>query len=69
MYLYAFLFAQFPELFPCVGHVRDYNGNVLFVVGWWIAVVVVVGGGGGLGGVGEFVVQLVEGPVWKLTML
>ena len=69
MYLYAFLFEQFPELFSCVGHVRNYNANVLFVVGWWIVVVVVVGGGGGLVGVGEFVLPLVEGPVWKLTML
>ena len=67
MYLYAFLFAQFPKLFSCVGHVWNYNGDVLFVVVWWI--VVVVGGGGGLVGVGEFVLPLVEGPVWKLTML
>ena len=44
MYLYAFLFAQFPELFSCVGHVWNYNGDVLFVVGWSI---VVVGDGGG----------------------
>ena len=69
MYLYAFLIAQFPELFSCVGNVRNYNGNVLFVVGWWIVVAVAVGGGGGLDGVGDFVLAtLVEGPVWKLTM-
>ena len=55
MYLYAFLFAQFPKLFSCVGHVRNYNGNVLFVVGWWTVVTVVVVGTGGLYGVGEFV--------------
>ena len=67
MYLYSFLFAQFPEHFSCVWHISNYYGNVLFV-GWWI---VVVGGGdgGGLVGVGEFVMPLVEGPVWKLTML
>ena len=64
MYLYAFLFAQFPELFSFVGHAWNYNGDVLFVVGWWIVVVaVVVGGGVGLVGVGEFVCPLVEGPV------
>ena len=36
-----------------------------------MVVVVVVGGGGGGGlvGVGEFVLPLVEGLVWKLTML
>ena len=50
MYLYAFLFALFPELFSCVGHVRNYNGNVLFVVGWWIVVAVGGGGGGLVGG-------------------
>ena len=65
MYLYAFLFAQFPELFFCVW---NYDGDVLFVVGWWIvvAVVVVVTG---LVGVGKFILPLVEGPVRKLTLL
>ena len=52
VYLYAFLFAQFPELFSCVWHVWNYNGDVLFVVGWWV-VVVGGGGGGGLVGVGN----------------
>ena len=65
MYLYAFLFAQFLELFSCVWHVWNYNGDVLFVVGWWIVVV----GGGGLVGFDKFVLPLVEGPVWKLTLL
>ena len=32
MYLYAFLFAQFPELFSCVGHVWNYNGDVLLLL-------------------------------------
>ena len=68
MYLYAFLFAQFPELFSCVGHVWNYHGDVLFVVGWWIGVVIVIVVGG-LVGVGAFVLPLVECPVWKLTML
>ena len=36
---------------------------------WWIVVVGGGGDGGGLGGVGEFVLPLVEGPVWKLIML
>ena len=68
--LYAFLFVQFPELFSCVGQVWNYNGDALFVVGWWIVVVVVGGGGGGgLVGVGKFMLPLVEGPVWKLTVL
>ena len=44
-------------------------GDVPFVVGWWIVVVVGGGGGGGLVGVGKFVLPLVEGPCWKLTML
>ena len=69
MYLYAFLFAQFPELFSCTWHVWNYYGDVLFVVGWWIVVVAGIGGGGGLVGVGKFVLPLDEGPVWKLTML
>ena len=59
-------FLQFPELFSCVWHVWNYNGDVLFVVGWWIVVVIV---DGGLVGVGKFVLPLVEGPVWKLTVL
>ena len=42
MYLYAFLFAQFLKLFPCIGHIRDYYGDVLFAVVCWT----VVGGGG-----------------------
>ena len=69
MYLDSFLFAQFPELSPVVGHVWNNYGDVLFVVVWWIVVVIVGGGGVGLVGVGEFVLPLVEGPCWKLTML
>ena len=65
VYLYAFLFEQFPELFSCVWHVWNYNGDVLFFVGWWIVVVV----GGGMVEVGKFVLPLAECPVWKLIML
>ena len=68
MYLYSFPFAQFPELFSCPWHVWDHYGDVLFVVVRWIVVVGVVVVDG-LVGVGEFVMPLVEGPVWKLTLL
>ena len=68
MYLYSFLFAQFPELFYCGGHVWNNYGDVLFIVDWWI-VVVGCGGGVGLVGLGEFVLPLVEGPCWELAML
>ena len=65
MYLYSFPFAQFLEFFSCVWHVWNYYGDVVFIVVRWIVVVVV----DGLVGIGKFVMPLVEGPVWKLTLL
>ena len=63
MYLYTFLFAQFLELFTCVGHVLDYNGDLVFVVVCWAVVVGGAAGGGVLlVGIGELVLPLVEGP-------
>ena len=66
-----FFMHSFLNFSPVFWNVWNYNGDVLFVVGWWNVVVVVVGGGdgGGLDGVGKFVLPLVEGPVWKLTLL
>ena len=63
MYLYPFLFVQFLELFTCVGHIWDCNGDLVFVV---VCCAAVVGGAGGGGvmlvGMGELVLPLVEGP-------
>ena len=65
MYLYTCPFAQFLELFSCVVHVGNNNGDVFPVVFCWVVVVAVVGL---LVGVGESVLPLVEGPRWKLAV-
>ena len=63
MYLDSFPFAQFFELFTCVGYVRDYNGGLVFGVVCWVVVVGSVGMVLGLlVGLGELEGPLVEGP-------
>ena len=69
MYLYACPFAQFLELFSCVVHVGNNNGDVFPVVFCWVVVVVVVAVVVLLVGVGESVLPLVKGPRWKLAVL
>ena len=65
-----FLLHSFLNFSPCPWHVWNYYDNVLFVVAvvlWVVVVGVVVVAG--LVGVGELVVPLVEGPIWKLALL
>ena len=69
MYLDSFPFAQFLELFTCIGYVRDNNGGLVFGAIGWIVFVGRVGGGVGLLiGLCELEMPLVEDPRGELAV-
>ena len=70
MYLDSFPFAQFLELFTCVGYVWDYNGGLVLGVVCWIVTVGSVGIVVGLlVGKGELELLLAEGPMGEMAVL